>query len=235
MKEVFDDYTANNFGAEKQAQIKFSQFEINYREYFPTNCEAHLLDIGIGLGEMLSLMRKWNYANYSGIDISPSTVRFCNGLGLNAILVEDTISYLQTQIEQYDLITLLDVLEHIKKERIIPFLKAIKLALKKGGRLIIQVPNLQAPDGQLHRYNDITHEIGFIEHSLAQVLICAGFSNFKFVGFEELALDTPRDYAKKFVRSIHWFIVRALRAANGNLNPKILNPVFSAIVQRDVS
>ena len=35
-----------------------------------------MLDIGVGLGEMLSCMKNWGH-NYHGIDISPSTIEFC--------------------------------------------------------------------------------------------------------------------------------------------------------------
>ncbi|MDD2487241.1 MAG: methyltransferase domain-containing protein [Candidatus Gracilibacteria bacterium] len=72
---------------------------------------------------------------------------------------------------QFDIITLLDVLEHVPKNETISFLRELKGSLKTNGTLIIQIPNLQAPDGQLHRYNDFTNEFGYIEHSLQEVLI----------------------------------------------------------------
>jgi 2-polyprenyl-3-methyl-5-hydroxy-6-metoxy-1,4-benzoquinol methylase len=232
MKDIFDDYVANSFGAEEQATGKFKQFEKNYKHYFPENRDAKLLDIGIGRGEMLTMMHEWHYLNYLGIDISPSTVAFCKGLGLNTLLVADSLHYLHDNIAQYDVITMLDVLEHIKKENIIPYLKALKSSLSENGVLIIQVPNLQAPDGYLHRYNDITHEVGFIEHSLTQVLLAAGFTKFEFHGFEELLLNTAKEYLRRFIRKLYWKIVRILRWSNGNINPKILNPVFYVVVYK---
>ena len=187
MKEVFDNYIENAFGEYQQAEFKFKQFEVNYLKHFPSARKNEpVLDIGIGRGEMLTCFKNWGYTNYLGIDISPSTVSFCKSIGLNCSLVNDTVWYLEDHKDTYVVITLLDVLEHFNKKDAIPLLVAIKSALKAGGVLIfIQVPNLQAPDGHLHRYNDITHEIGFIEHSLAQVLIVAGFTDFKFQGFED--------------------------------------------------
>lgn len=229
MKEIFDDYILNSFGEEVQATFKLNQFAYNYQRYFPELRESSVLDIGIGRGEMLSCMRAWNYENYLGIDISPSTVNFCLNLGLNALLVEDSQAFLLQHPDEYDVITLLDVLEHIKKEQIVSFLKAVHGALKTNGILIIQVPNLQAPDGYLHRYNDITHEIGFIEHSLSQVLIAAGFKTFNFQGFEEFVFGSPPEFVRKFCRFLYWKCIRLLRYVNGNINPHILNPVFSAI------
>lgn len=232
MKEIFDDYIANSFGEEEQAVFKFKQFEKNYKKYFPENCDAKLLDIGVGRGEMLTMMRDWNYPNYLGIDISPATISFCKSIGLNALLIASSFDYLNNNTEQYDVITMLDVLEHIKKQEVIPYLKALKASLSKNGILIIQVPNLQASDGYLHRYNDITHESGFIEHSLAQVLLTAGFKKFEFHGFEEFVFDTPAEYVRRIIRFMHWKSVRLLRWANGNINPKILNPVFYVVAYK---
>jgi 2-polyprenyl-3-methyl-5-hydroxy-6-metoxy-1,4-benzoquinol methylase len=232
MKEIFDDYVVQSFGEEKQAVFKFKQFEKNYQKYFPENYRAKLLDIGIGRGEMLTMMKKWGYENCLGIDISPSTVKFCKNIKLNALLVDSSFDYLKEHEEQYDVITMLDVLEHIKKQEIIPYLKALKAALIEGGVLIVQVPNAQSPDGQLHRYNDITHEVSFGEHSLAQVLLAAGFTKFKFHGFEQFVFGTLMEYARRFVRTLHWVAVRLLRGADGNVNPRILNPIFYAVVYK---
>jgi 2-polyprenyl-3-methyl-5-hydroxy-6-metoxy-1,4-benzoquinol methylase len=232
MKEIFDDYVNNSFGSEEQAEFKFKQFEYNYKKYFPEDRNAKVLDIGIGRGEMLTCMKNWGYLKYLGIDISPSTVKFCKSLRLNCELVDDSQQYLLEQEEQFSVITLIDVLEHIKKENVVVYLKALRSALKPDGVLIIQVPNSQSPDFQLHRYNDITHEVGYIEHSLAQVLIAAGFQKMYFTGFEDLFVNNLSRLLRKILRSIHWSIVRMLRVVDGNLNPRILNPVFCSIVRK---
>lgn len=232
MKEVFDTYIDNAFGEYKQALFKFPQFEHNYKKFFPENKDVALLDIGIGRGEMLTCMRNWGYSNFLGLDISVSTVTYCKSLGLPCLQVSDTTSWLKENESSFDLITLLDVLEHIKKEDVVSFLTALKNSLKPGGVLIIQVPNLQAPDGNLHRYNDITHEVGYIEHSLAQVLIVAGFDSFEFSGFEEFVFGGWKESIIKKLRTLYWKYVKLTRAVSGNLNPLILNPVFFAVVRK---
>lgn len=106
------------------------------------------------------------------------------------------------------------------------------ISSKDGGLLIIQTPNLQAPDGQLHRYNDFTHEVGYIEHSLQQVLMVAGFKDIKFGGFEEFAIGVWKEKILKILRKFYWFYVKKVRLINGNLNPDILTPVFFAVVKK---
>src|SRR5579872_4218321 len=46
--------------------------------------------------------------------------------------------------------------------------------------LVVQVPNSQARDAQLHRYNDLTHVFAFGEHSLNQVFQAAGAASDRF-------------------------------------------------------
>lgn len=229
MKEIFDNYIRDSFRSYEQATFKFDQFGFNYRKYFPPDKGSFLLDIGIGRGEMLSLMKRWGYENHLGIDISPDAVQYCQSLGLNCLLVEDSTQWLETNPGQFSLITLLDVLEHVPKGNSIPFLKALRCSLADDGNAIIQVPNLQAPDGQLHRYHDFTHEVGFVEDSLHQVLLAADFRNISFHGFETFIKGNVRDKALSGARSLYWATTRFLRRINGNLNPEILNPVFYAI------
>jgi 2-polyprenyl-3-methyl-5-hydroxy-6-metoxy-1,4-benzoquinol methylase len=231
MKDIFDNYMENAFGERKQADFKIREFEYNYKKFSPQSKDVPVLDIGIGRGEMLSCMQRWGHTNYLGIDISPSTVEFCKSLGLNCIEVSDTAAWLDKNKDRFGLITLLDVLEHFPKSEVIGLLRTLKDALRPDGILIIQVPNLQAPDGQLHRYNDFTHEIGFIEHSLGQVLLAAGFKTFDFHGFESLSFGKMITI-RKAVRYIYWACVRFARMINCNINPRILHPVFYAVIKK---
>lgn len=235
MEEVFETYVDNAFNNHEQATIKFKQFEFNYKKEFPEDKSSKVLDIGVGRGEMLTCMKSWGFENYLGVDISPSTIQFCKKLKLNCEQTNDTIKWLNAHPEEFDMITLLDVLEHFKKDDVISMLKALRNSLKNNGKLIIQVPNLQAPDGQLHRYNDFTHEIGFVEHSLKQVLLVSGFTKFNFFGFEDKFIDDSFSLKKSFIfilRFCFWKFVRVSRRVSGNLNPEILHPVFYVVVNK---
>jgi 2-polyprenyl-3-methyl-5-hydroxy-6-metoxy-1,4-benzoquinol methylase len=232
MQSVFDSYIENAMGEEEQADFKFRQFEYNYKKYFPLNNNLNVLDIGIGRGEMLSCMKNWGYENYLGIDISPSTVKFCKKIGLNCELVNDTTQWLRDHKNTFSLVTLIDVLEHIPKPDIINFLQSILESLTGNGLLITQTPNMGSPDPALHRYNDITHEFGFVEHSLRQVLIIAGFRDFKFDGFQELLPDNLKHRFLLFIRSVYWSYIKLTRKINGSPNSNVLNPVFYCIAKK---
>jgi len=233
MKEIFDHYIETSFGELKQAEFKFDQFNFNYKQYFIVNKNNRVLDIGIGRGEMLTCMKNWDYVNYLGLDISPSTVSFCKSIGLNCELTDDTIKWLDENKNEFSIITLLDVLEHFKKNQIVTVLKSIHSALNADGFVIIQVPNLQAPDGQLHRYNDITHEIGFVEHSLTQVLRASGFDILEFKGFEGFCQPGFKISIIKLLRTLYWIYCRFTRKISDNLNPQILNPVMFVVAKKN--
>lgn len=228
MKSIFDKYIETSFDGPSQAIFKFRQFEKNYRQYFPLNKASQVLDIGIGRGEMLECMRRWGYQE-NGIDISPSTVEFCKKLGYRCDTTMDTISWMNDHPCTFDLVTCLDVLEHVPRESIINFISALRGMLTEGGKAIIQVPNLQSPFGYLHHFNDITHVTGFVEHSLAQVLLAAGFQKFEFNGFEEICRLGLKSFVRRHLRTAYWNAIRALRVINTNPNPRILNPVFYAV------
>ena len=231
MQEIFEKYIENSFDSHHQANFKFSQFELNYKKYFKKSVSLNTLDIGVGRGEMLSCMKKWGH-KYHGIDISPSTVNFCKKLDLSCELVDDTEFWLNNHQKQFDIITCLDVLEHIPKEHLINFLKSIRNSLNKDGIAIFQVPNLQSPFGYLHHFNDITHVCGFVEHSLNQVLLSVGFNNLTFFGFEEFYEKTPKILLKIILRFFYRKLIRFLRTINANPNPRILDPVISVVAYR---
>ena len=121
------------------------------------------------------------------------------------------------------------VLEHVPRIQTIGFLKSLRAGLAIDGKAIIQVPNLQSPFGYLHHFNDFTHVSGFVEHSLAQVLLAAGFQEMKFYGFEEIYKTGAKQRAQKIIRWCYHKSIRFLRALNTNPNPAILTPVLYVI------
>ena len=88
--------------------VKFKLFEIN-KKLFPKDKFDHVADIGIGCSEMLTCMRDWGF-DCLGVDISPSTVRFCQSIGLNCQVVANTAAWLRDSKNKFSLIAFLDVL-----------------------------------------------------------------------------------------------------------------------------
>lgn len=233
MQEIFDRYVETSFDdGLAQAPAKLRQFELNYRSLLSADKNLPVLDIGIGRGEMLACLRDWGYAKVHGVDISPSAVRHCRSMNLPCEQVDDTVAWLDAHPGEFGAITCLDVLEHIPRDDVIRFLCAVRQALREDGIAIFQVPNLQAPFGYLHHFNDFTHRVGYVEHSLRQVLLAAHFAHHEFHGFEEI---WERGWKAVLVKCGRWLLrklVRIARKLNRAPNPSILDPVFFAVAHK---
>lgn len=235
-QEIFETYADNAFDEgtkENSITWKREWYNVNFKKFFPQDKNAKLLDIGPGLGELLITEKEWGYVNAAAIDISPSTTRYCNERGLECECVEDTATWLYAHPDTYDVITLLDVFEHVPQDETIDFLKACKAALKQKGILILQVPNIQSAESFLHRYNDITHVFGYSQHTLEQLISVVQFNTVKFYPFEEYPGDTAERKIVRRLRSIYWKVLSANREITHNLNPEIVTPELFAVLSKE--
>lgn len=234
-KKIFETYAENAFDISEKENIlrwKREYCNANYKKFFPEDKSAKLLDIGPGLGEMMLVEKEWGYTDVYAIDISPSVIGFCKENGLECEQVDDTADWLKKHPDCYDVITLLDVFEHVPQDSTIEFLEACKQALRDKGVLILQVPNIQSPDSFLHRYNDITHVFGYSQHTLQQLFSVVGFQTVKFYPFEEYP-GTDKDIKiTRRLRSIYWKMVSANREITHNLQPDILTPEIFAVLSK---
>jgi|CXWL01.1.fsa_nt_gi ubiquinone/menaquinone biosynthesis C-methylase UbiE len=99
-----------------------------------------ILDIGCGTGETLSFLKTvFPEAKLSGVDASNQAVRYTKDRGHMAKVA--SAIHLPFRPESFDVVLLLDVIEHIKADGSV--IKEAKRVLKKGGVIIITVPALQ--------------------------------------------------------------------------------------------
>ena len=154
----------------KADQHIINLYRYNYKKYLPKNKQAKILDIGCGMGQFLQFLAGQGYDDYLGVDISPESVKYCQDKGIEKVrLIDDLVDYL-IACPLFDLIVLNDVIEHIPKAEIIPTMNRICQKLKPGGSIIIKTGNMASLAGLRIRYNDFTHEAGFTEYSLSQIL-----------------------------------------------------------------
>jgi SAM-dependent methyltransferase len=159
-----------------------------YSPYLPKNKDARILDFGCGMGHFLYFLKKMGYSNFIGIDISPQQVDFVRKYITNNVILADGFDFLKEALRKgdyFDVIVLNDVIEHIPKVKILELLKLILNTLKPGGKVFIKTGNMGNPFNLRTRYIDFTHEIGFTEHSLYEVLYMAGFRKIRVFGARE--------------------------------------------------
>jgi 2-polyprenyl-3-methyl-5-hydroxy-6-metoxy-1,4-benzoquinol methylase len=193
MNEIYERYFESHFlrinipskeAFENMARCYFDW----YGPYLPKNKDARILDLGCGMGHFLYFLKKMGYSNFIGIEISPQQVAFVRKYVTNNVILADGFDFLKEVLEKgdyFDVIVLNDVIEHIPKEKILELLKLIFNTLKPGGKVIIKTPNMSNPFNLRSRYMDFTHEVGFTEHSLYEVLYTVGFRKIRVFGARE--------------------------------------------------
>lgn len=180
-KTFFDNYDksifsqANNF-SEQEYEDSAIAYKRNYGRFMPENRSSRILDLGCGAGHFLYFLQKELYTSYEGIDLSAGQIEMCRRKGFDNVFNADAADYLKAKEQEYDLIVMNDVVEHMNKQDLLMLMMLARQALKPQGRVIVKTPNMANPFALLCRYNDITHELGFTEKSLRQLFLSSGFS-----------------------------------------------------------
>ena len=182
---------------------------------------------------MLYCMKQWGYDNYEGIDISQSTIKTCKARDLKCQLVENTNQFLLENQNKYAVITLIHVIEHISKEDIIELITNCRKALKKGGLLIIETPNMASYDNTFMRYNDFTHVTGYTEASAAQMLQICNFKKMIIFGADVTFLPTLSNKILRCLNKIHTKLRLLERRISGVRIPTIMDVYLSIIVYKE--
>jgi 2-polyprenyl-3-methyl-5-hydroxy-6-metoxy-1,4-benzoquinol methylase len=162
---VFDKPAAARWG---------KAYDHYFRGWLPHNRQSRLLEVACGSGRMLYFLKSHGFSNIAGVDLSPEQVRIARQV-CDDVRQGDAIAYLKEYPSTFDVIIGLDIVEHFRKEEVLDFLDACYAALKPGGRLILQTPNADSPWGAAHRYNDLTHELGFNPNALSRIVALVGF------------------------------------------------------------
>jgi 2-polyprenyl-3-methyl-5-hydroxy-6-metoxy-1,4-benzoquinol methylase len=213
----YDGYLSNYYGhVSPPSTLEWNAISAlqHHGPHFPSDKNAAILEIGPGFGSMMhALHHRRGYQKIKGIDISPEVVEWCNEvLPGSTELVADTSEFLKKHPEEFDCIIMLHVLEHVPKEHLISLLHTIRVALRPGGKLIVEVPNAAHPvAGVKNRYADFTHTVGFTDQSLRFVLRSAGFSEVSVYGCKILRKSLARIVQRTAQDTVELFLGLLLR------------------------
>jgi SAM-dependent methyltransferase len=174
------------------------------RGWLPQDHAARILDVACGGGKLLQFFLDAGYRDIHGVDVSPEQVALSRQVTPNVVQA-DVLEYLAEQSGRFDLITGLDIVEHFRKDEVLQFLDLCYVALKPGGRLVLQTPNAESPWGAHLRYGDFTHELGFNPNALFRLLELVGFST---VETREMG-PVPLGYS--FASGARWIAWQAIR------------------------
>jgi len=150
--------------------------------FFQLSRESKILDVGCGDGFFLFFLRELGFIDIKGVDVCPSFIIRCREKILNAEMV-DIIEYKTDK--KFDLITLIELLEHVKEPEAV--LKHVNGLLKENGQILITVPILDSLSSKWSRLRkkttrlsqcqaiDETHLNAFTRNLIFAIIVKAGF------------------------------------------------------------
>ena len=124
-----------NFLISKISELKFSK----------------LLDVGCDDGKFLNeISRKISSKTYVGIDYSENAILFAKAMSPKIEFICGDITCDKLNLEKFDIITLVETLEHIKPDLIPDVIKSLYRHLEQEGKIIITVPTTNVPTSPKH-------------------------------------------------------------------------------------
>jgi len=135
-------------------------FLLPIKRYF----HGKVLDIGAGIGEFLDC-----YPDAIGIDREYATASYCHGGRVRCIQADAHL--LPFLNDSFDGVLLNNVLEHLERPE--DALSEIRRVLKKGGRLMIELP------GKKGFHHDKTHVRFWGQNDMVDLLKSQGFMDIK--------------------------------------------------------
>lgn len=150
-------------------------FDRMIKAYFPTDRSSHIFDFGCGHGALLARAKQLGYLNVSGCDASEEQVRLAHSFGHSEVFLSTGSDSLARFSERFDLIVLLDVIEHLSLGELLTTVDSCYAALRPGGQILIHAPNGEGLSGMAIVFGDLTHFRGFTAGSLTQTLRVCSF------------------------------------------------------------
>jgi 2-polyprenyl-3-methyl-5-hydroxy-6-metoxy-1,4-benzoquinol methylase len=201
------------------------------KQHLPSKKDIAILDLACGHGALIYCLKQLGYSNLQGVDISPQQVALAHELGLTEVKCQNIQAFLTSKAGAFDVIFLMDILEHLTKQELFDCLDAVSQSLTANGMIVIHVPNAEGIFGMRIRYGDVTHENCFTPQSISQVLNACGIH--KIACFE----DKPVIHGiKSFIRYILWqgltFPFRLLLAAETGITKSVLSQNMLVVARK---
>ena len=145
--------------------------------------ESRILDVPCGVGYLPHYLLREGFHKIDCVDLSEEQIAVAKqklaefGLDFNGrvqFVVADAFTYLE-KADPYDLIAIIDFVEHLKKDEVGELLTVARSALRPDGLLLLRTSNADTPMFSKYFYTDFTHETPFTPNSIRQCLEAAGF------------------------------------------------------------
>jgi len=196
--------------------------------------EGSILEIGPGMGECVA------YANELGInliDVVDNDKDIVNYLvkkyKIRKSYVLDVNKISNQLTGKYDIILMIQVLEHVQVEAAVRMIKLLYSKLNIDGELMVVVPNANNPLGIVERYGDIQHTTSFTEQSLKDLITQSQINGYDLIirGYEIPPYNLINIIRIIFQKILH-VILLLLMVINGGTYFKTMTPNITMVVKK---
>lgn len=112
---------------------------------------VRLLDVGCGDGKFLyEISRKYPSKTYVGIDYSKQAILLATAMSPKIKFICGDITQNELSLGTFNIITLIETLEHIKPDLIPNFIKTLYNYIENDGKVIVTVPSTNAATSPKH-------------------------------------------------------------------------------------
>lgn len=193
--------------------------------------DISILDLGCGSGRLIAALKKLGYLNITGVETSEEQINLAKTLGVSEVIQGDIRPFLKGKEKCYDVIFLMNVLEHFTKAEAFELLEEIFKASKESACVVIRVPNGEGIFGGRAFFGDFTHEVCFTSQSIGQVLRTIGFSE---ISFQEEApvIHGVFSFARWIIWKIFSSFMRAMLIAETGPEKYILSQNITIVAEK---
>ena len=136
--------------------------------------ERRILDVGCAAGMLVGYLKGKGFAEVVGVDLNESLIEQARTEVEAEFICTDALDFLRSG-QRFDIIFLLNVVEHIERDELVVFMTAVCEALQPEGFAVVRTPNMSHVMAASHLADDLTHCTGLTEQSLGQLARRAGF------------------------------------------------------------
>ena len=159
-------WSEQDFGAFSDSQSAWFEAEV-LATLAPATGSVRVLDIGFGNGSFMGWARSRGWT-CEGIELNSRLIERAALQGFNAAGSLEEVSNMSGW-QPYDLITGFDVLEHIDRDALVPFLTSLRTVCSSQTLLLFRFPNGDNPFSAPVQNGDLTHRTAIGQSMLRQI------------------------------------------------------------------
>ncbi|WP_018640449.1 class I SAM-dependent DNA methyltransferase [Parafrankia elaeagni] len=172
---LYAHYASTHAGYSTAADTRLV-FERDIAPHLPADRDVEILELGCGQGLMIAQLHAAGFRQARGVDISEEQIATARRNGVHGVECGDLRAALASASGRLDVVTVLDLLEHLGRDELLDVLDLVMAALRPNGIFLARVPNAASPLAGNTVFGDLTHQTYFTPRSLRQALLASGFT-----------------------------------------------------------